>query len=66
VTPKPTAKWDRTKGRPEPIRLLNRIQEAENGEPLVNLAEVCPQVIIEKPQVIPVPSACGHRRLAPP
>jgi zinc D-Ala-D-Ala dipeptidase len=53
VTPKPTAKWDRTKGRPEPVRLLNRIQEAENGEPLVNLAEVCPQVIIEKPQVIP-------------
>jgi len=46
-------KWDRTKGRPEPIRLLNRIAERENGEPLVDIREVAPSVRIIRPQVIP-------------
>lgn len=47
------AKWDRTKGRPEPVRLLNLIDEVENGEPLVKLEEFSPSVIIHRPQVIP-------------
>jgi D-alanyl-D-alanine dipeptidase len=48
-----TVKWDRTKGRPEPIRALNRIVERENGEPLVDMADVCPSVRVIRPQVIP-------------
>lgn len=47
------AKWDRTKGRPEPIHLLNRIAELENGEPLVDIREVCPRVQILRETVIP-------------
>lgn len=46
-------KWDRSKGRPEPIRLLNRVRECENDEPLVSLAEAAPSVRIVRPQVIP-------------
>ncbi|RYG38150.1 hypothetical protein EON81_04465 [bacterium] len=46
-------KWDRSKGRPEPIRLLNRVREMENGDPLVSLAEFAPSVKIQRPQVIP-------------
>lgn len=45
--------WDRTKGRPEPIRALNRIAEHDNGEPLVALAEACPSVKVIRPSVIP-------------
>ncbi|HLO99592.1 MAG TPA: M15 family metallopeptidase [Fimbriimonas sp.] len=46
-------KWDRTKGRPEPIHLLNRIVERENSEPLVDLAVVAPSVVVLRPAVIP-------------
>ena len=46
-------KWDRTKGRPEPIRLLNLITEIENGEPLLDIRQVCPKVQILRPTVIP-------------
>lgn len=46
-------KWDRTKGRPEPIRALNLVYERENHEPLVALSEVCPQVLMVRDQVIP-------------
>lgn len=46
-------KWDRTKGRPEPIRKLNLIKELENHEPLVQLSEFAPSVKIIRPQVIP-------------
>lgn len=46
-------KWDRTKGRPEPIHLLNRIREVENHEPLVDLATVAPSVVVLRPAVIP-------------
>lgn len=46
-------KWDRSKGRPEPIRLLNRVPERENGEPLVDIREVAPEIRIMRPQVIP-------------
>lgn len=46
-------RWDRTKGRPEPIRLLNKILEFENGEPLVDVRLACPSVKIIRPQVIP-------------
>lgn len=53
MSKKLTAKWDRTKGRPEPIRLLNKIIEVENGEQLVDLRLVCPSVVIHRPQVIP-------------
>ncbi len=46
-------KWDRTKGRPEPIEALNRIREVENGEPLVDIREWAPSVRLLRPQVIP-------------
>lgn len=46
-------KWDRTKGRPEPIRLLNLIEEKENSEPMVDLRVACPNVQILRPTVIP-------------
>lgn len=46
-------KWDRTKGRPEPVRLLDLVPIVENGEPLVDLRVVCPQVRIFRPQTIP-------------
>ncbi len=45
--------WDRTKGRPEPIRALNRIHEIDNGEPLVALAEAAPSVRVIRKSVIP-------------
>lgn len=46
-------KFDRTKGRPEPIRLLNKVEEKENGEPLVDVRGVAPSLRILRPQVIP-------------
>lgn len=46
-------KWDRSKGRPEPIRLLNKVRELESGEPLVDMREACPTVRMLRPQVIP-------------
>lgn len=46
-------KWDRKKGRPEPIRLLNQIQELENGEPLVDVRSAAPSIKIIRDQVIP-------------
>lgn len=57
-------KWDRTKGRPEPIHLLNRIREQENHEPLVDIRVVAPKIKILRPQVIPyvrqtVAEMCG-------
>jgi zinc D-Ala-D-Ala dipeptidase len=48
-----SAKWDRTKGRPEPIASLNKIEERENGEPLVSFAKFAPSVKLVRPQVIP-------------
>ncbi|MBS1701832.1 MAG: hypothetical protein JST12_09245 [Armatimonadetes bacterium] len=53
VKARPPIKWDRTKGRPEPIRLLNYIVEKENADPLVDLRIECPSVRILRPQVIP-------------
>ena len=52
-TPRKLAPWDRTKGRPEPIRALNKIRERENGEPLVALAQAAPSVALHRPAVIP-------------
>lgn len=46
-------RWDRTKGRPEPIRLLNLIPELENGEPLVDIRDYAPKLKIVRPHVIP-------------
>jgi D-alanyl-D-alanine dipeptidase len=46
-------KWDRTKGRPEPIAALNRIRERDNGEPLVDIRDLAPSVRLIRPQVIP-------------
>jgi zinc D-Ala-D-Ala dipeptidase len=46
-------RWDRTKGRAEPIHLLNRVLEKENGEPLVDVREFCPKIRILRPQVVP-------------
>ena len=48
-----TTKWDRSKGRPEPIASLNRIREVENGEPLVDIREVALDIRMARPQVIP-------------
>ena len=47
------AKWDRTKGTPEPIRALNRIPERESGEPLVDLREFSPSVRMLRDTAIP-------------
>lgn len=47
------SRWDRSRGRPEPVAALNRIHEEDNGEPLVHLAEGSPGVLILRPQVIP-------------
>ncbi|MBS1721540.1 MAG: hypothetical protein JSS66_00875 [Armatimonadetes bacterium] len=46
-------KWDRSKGRPEPIRALNRIREIENGEALLNIREVAPELRILRPGALP-------------
>ena len=46
-------KFDRTKGRPEPIRALNLIREKENGEPLVDMAIFAPKVRPIRDSVIP-------------
>jgi D-alanyl-D-alanine dipeptidase len=48
-----TAKWDRSKGRPEPIAALNKILEHENGELLVDVREYAPTLRIARPAVIP-------------
>ncbi len=46
-------RWDRTKGRPEPVALLDRVPLRECGDPLVKLAEYAPSVRIHRPQAIP-------------
>ena len=46
-------KWDRTKGKPEPVASLDRVKLTESGEPLVSLVEFCPKVRLARPQVIP-------------
>ncbi|MFI5385681.1 MAG: M15 family metallopeptidase [Fimbriimonadales bacterium] len=46
-------RWDRSKGRPEPIAALNRIEERENGDPLVDVREYAPELKFVRPQVIP-------------
>ncbi len=46
-------RWDRSKGRPEPIHLLNTILEVDNGEPLVDVREACPSIKLARPAVIP-------------
>lgn len=46
-------KWDRTKGRPEPIRALNLVLEQENGEPLVDLRDHAPTVRFIREATIP-------------
>lgn len=48
-----TVKWDRNKGRPEPIAALNQVAEIENGEPLVDLRIVAPSVVIFREATIP-------------
>lgn len=45
--------WDRSKGRPEPIRALNRVREIECGEPLVDLRIVAPEIKLPRTTVIP-------------
>lgn len=45
--------WDRSKGRPEPVRALDRVVERENGEPLVDLRQIAPSVRIIRSQTIP-------------
>lgn len=47
------ARWDRSRGTPEPIRALNKIIERESGEPLVYIPEVAPSLVLVRPQLIP-------------
>lgn len=47
----PLITWDRTKGAPEPIHLLNRVRELESGEPLVDMAVVAPSVRLARSHV---------------
>lgn len=46
-------RWDRTKGRPEPIWALNQVRELENGEPLVDMRVAAPSVRMARATVIP-------------
>lgn len=46
-------RWDRSKGRPEPIAALNRIIEAENGDPLVEINSIAPELLIYRDRTIP-------------
>lgn len=46
-------KWDKSKGRPEPIAALNRVVERENHEPLALLSVAAPSVVISRESVIP-------------
>lgn len=46
-------RWDRTKGRPEPVAALDRVPLIESGEPLVPLAEFAPSIRLVRPQTIP-------------
>lgn len=46
-------KWDRSRGRPEPIAALNRIHERENGEPLVDIRVAAPTAFLARRTVIP-------------
>ena len=46
-------RWDRTKGRPEPIAALNRVVEYDNGEPLVDVRKIAPKVQIFREATIP-------------
>lgn len=48
-----SAKWDRSQGRPEPIRALNSIREIENNEPLVDLRSFAPKIKIARETAIP-------------
>lgn len=45
--------WDRTKGRPEPVHLLDRVPLFENNDPMVALSEASPGVVVMRPQTIP-------------
>ena len=47
------SRWDRSRGVPEPIRALNRVVEADNGEFLVDLRVIAPHVRIFRDQTIP-------------
>ena len=46
-------RWDRSRGRPEPIAALNRVTELENGEPLVKILEAAPKVRVFRKTTIP-------------
>lgn len=46
-------RWDRSKGRPEPVRALDRVRERESGEPLVDFREVAPRAVMFRETVIP-------------
>ncbi|MFN7171738.1 MAG: M15 family metallopeptidase [Fimbriimonadaceae bacterium] len=46
-------RWDRSIGRPEPIRALEKIFERENFEPLVNISQLHPKISMGRPHTIP-------------
>lgn len=51
-------RWDRTRGRPEPIAALNRVRLMESSDPLVRIEEVAPSVRIGRAQTIPYCRRC--------
>lgn len=46
-------KWDRSKGRPEPIKALDRIVERESGEPLVDIRQFAKRAKVFRASTIP-------------
>jgi D-alanyl-D-alanine dipeptidase len=46
-------RFDKTKGRPEPVLALDKMPELENGDPLVDLRVVAPHIKVVRPQTIP-------------
>lgn len=47
------ARVDRSQGRPEPIRALNRVIEQDMGEPMVSIAGRHPRLVVGKKSTVP-------------
>jgi D-alanyl-D-alanine dipeptidase len=46
-------RWDKSRGKPEPVQALDRVPVQENGEPLVDIRQTAPELKILRPQTIP-------------
>jgi len=58
-----TVRWDRTKGAPEPLAALDRVELQECGEPLVDIRPAAPAAFIARDTVIPFLRASVAERL---